>query len=128
MLRLLHCLDNRLADGGKVVSPTHRPRFTPQRHYFSCSASGTLTHVPEFARAIARVRYCCERLQGERLAAGTVTYAGAHKTHSGCCVRITLPSVSASLAFRNNCYDGDTLRAGKLLTIVAAGYGGIFLK
>jgi hypothetical protein len=27
------------ADGGKVVSPTHRPRSTPQKHYFS--ASGT---------------------------------------------------------------------------------------
>jgi hypothetical protein len=23
MLRILHCLDNRLRDGGKVVSPTH---------------------------------------------------------------------------------------------------------
>jgi hypothetical protein len=25
-------LDNRLTDGGKVVSPTHRPHFTPQKH------------------------------------------------------------------------------------------------
>jgi hypothetical protein len=25
MLRIPHCLDNRLTDGGKVVSPTHRP-------------------------------------------------------------------------------------------------------
>jgi hypothetical protein len=23
MLRITHCLDNRLTDGGKVVSPTH---------------------------------------------------------------------------------------------------------
>jgi hypothetical protein len=29
------CLDSRLTDGGKVVSPTHRPRSTPQKHYFS---------------------------------------------------------------------------------------------
>jgi hypothetical protein len=29
-----HCLDNRLTDGGKVVSPTHRPHFTPQKHYY----------------------------------------------------------------------------------------------
>jgi hypothetical protein len=28
-------LDNRLTDDGNVVSPTHRPRFTPQKHYFS---------------------------------------------------------------------------------------------
>jgi hypothetical protein len=34
MLRIPHCLDNRLIDGGKFVSPTHRPHFTPQKHYF----------------------------------------------------------------------------------------------
>jgi hypothetical protein len=27
-------LDNRLIDDGKVVSPTHQPHFTPQKHYF----------------------------------------------------------------------------------------------
>jgi hypothetical protein len=32
-----HCLDVRLIDDGKVVSPTHRPRSTPQKHYFSAS-------------------------------------------------------------------------------------------
>jgi hypothetical protein len=32
MLRILHCLDNRLTDVGKVVSLTHRPHFTPQKH------------------------------------------------------------------------------------------------
>jgi hypothetical protein len=39
MLRIPHCLDNWLTDGGKVVSPTRRPHFTHQKHYFS--ASGT---------------------------------------------------------------------------------------
>jgi hypothetical protein len=39
MLRIAHCLDSRLTDGGKVVCPTHQPHFTPQKHYFS--ASGT---------------------------------------------------------------------------------------
>jgi hypothetical protein len=39
MLGIPHCLDIRLTAGGKVVSPTHRPRYTPQKHYFS--ASGT---------------------------------------------------------------------------------------
>jgi hypothetical protein len=28
MLRILHRLDNRLTDGGKVPNPTHRPRYT----------------------------------------------------------------------------------------------------
>jgi hypothetical protein len=32
-------LDNQLEDGGKVVSPKHRPRSAPQKYYFS--ASGT---------------------------------------------------------------------------------------
>jgi hypothetical protein len=32
-------LDNQLADGGKVVSPTHRPHFTSQEHYFSAYAT-----------------------------------------------------------------------------------------
>jgi hypothetical protein len=34
MLRIPHCLDNRLTDGGKDVSPTHLPHFTPQKHYY----------------------------------------------------------------------------------------------
>jgi hypothetical protein len=34
MLRIPHCLGNRLIDGGKVVSPTHQPHFTPQKHFF----------------------------------------------------------------------------------------------
>jgi hypothetical protein len=34
MLRIPLCLDNRLTDGGKVVSPTHPPHFTPQKHYY----------------------------------------------------------------------------------------------
>jgi hypothetical protein len=39
MLRIPHCLDSRLTDGGQFVSPTHRSRSTPQKHNFS--ASGT---------------------------------------------------------------------------------------
>jgi hypothetical protein len=41
MLRIPHCLDNRLIDGGKVVSPTHQPRFTPQKHYYFFNVSST---------------------------------------------------------------------------------------
>jgi hypothetical protein len=32
-------LDNKLTDGGEVVSPTHRSRSTPQKHF-----SGSDTH------------------------------------------------------------------------------------
>jgi hypothetical protein len=39
MLRIPHCLDNRLTDGGKVVSPTHLPHTTPQKHYLSVSGT-----------------------------------------------------------------------------------------
>jgi hypothetical protein len=37
MLRIPHCLDNRLTGGGKVVSSMHRPRSIPEKHYFSAS-------------------------------------------------------------------------------------------
>jgi hypothetical protein len=33
MLRIPHCLDKRLTDGGEVVSLMHRPRSTPQKHF-----------------------------------------------------------------------------------------------
>jgi hypothetical protein len=39
MLRIPHCLDNRLTDGGKVVSLINRLRYTPQKHYFSTSGT-----------------------------------------------------------------------------------------
>jgi hypothetical protein len=39
MFWIPHCLDNRLTDGGKVVSPTHRTRSTPEKHYFSVSGT-----------------------------------------------------------------------------------------
>jgi hypothetical protein len=35
VLRIPHCLDNWLSDGGEVVSLTHRPRFSPSGNYFS---------------------------------------------------------------------------------------------
>jgi hypothetical protein len=41
MLKIPHFLDNLLTNGGEVVSPTHRPRSTPQKHYTRISASGT---------------------------------------------------------------------------------------
>jgi hypothetical protein len=39
MLRIPHCLDSRITDGGEDVSPTHRPRSTSQKHYFSASCT-----------------------------------------------------------------------------------------
>jgi hypothetical protein len=34
MLGIPHCIDNRLTDGGKVVSSTHQPHFTPQKQFY----------------------------------------------------------------------------------------------
>jgi hypothetical protein len=34
MLRIPHCLDNWLIDGGKVARLTHPPHFTAQKHYY----------------------------------------------------------------------------------------------
>jgi hypothetical protein len=39
MLRVLLCLDSRLTNSGNVVSPTHRPRSSPEKHY--CSSFDT---------------------------------------------------------------------------------------
>jgi hypothetical protein len=37
MLRISYYIENRLTDGSKVVSLTHRPPSPPQKHYFSAS-------------------------------------------------------------------------------------------
>jgi hypothetical protein len=54
MLRIPHYLENRLKDGGKVVSFTHPPHFTPQKHYYF-NLSGThfcsaMLFIPSFLR------------------------------------------------------------------------------
>jgi hypothetical protein len=36
MLKIPHCLDNRLTDGGNVVRPTQRPRSIPPETLFFC--------------------------------------------------------------------------------------------
>jgi hypothetical protein len=51
MLRISHCLDSRLTDGGEVVSLTHRPLSTPQRQYFSASG----THLCRKLRGLVRL-------------------------------------------------------------------------
>jgi hypothetical protein len=47
MLRIPHCLDSRLTDGGKVVSLTHRPRSTLQKHYYSVSGTHSCYRLSE---------------------------------------------------------------------------------
>jgi hypothetical protein len=42
MLRIPHCLDNRLTDGAKVVSPMHPAHFTPQKNYVYVSGTHML--------------------------------------------------------------------------------------
>jgi hypothetical protein len=50
MLRIPHCTNNRLTDGGKSVSLTHRPRSTPQKHFL------VLISVRGWANPRAKVR------------------------------------------------------------------------
>jgi hypothetical protein len=37
MLRIPHCLDSRLTDGGKFISPKHLPRSITKKQYISLS-------------------------------------------------------------------------------------------
>jgi hypothetical protein len=46
MLRIPHCLDSRLIDGGEV-SPTHQPCSTPKKHYFSTSGTNFCYRLSE---------------------------------------------------------------------------------
>jgi hypothetical protein len=62
MLSIPDCLDNRLTDGGQVVSPTHLPHFTPQKHYYfyvSGTQTASVVWWPEFLATDpeARVRF-----------------------------------------------------------------------
>jgi hypothetical protein len=41
MLRIPHCLENRLTDGGEVVSLTQWPHSTPQKYFLFVSG----THI-----------------------------------------------------------------------------------
>jgi hypothetical protein len=67
MLRIPHCLDNRLTDGGNVVSPTHWPHSTPQEHF---SASGS--HF--YQRLIKHHSTLTTRLQRQRLIIFKITW------------------------------------------------------
>jgi hypothetical protein len=40
MLRIPHCLQDPLTDGGKVVSIMHWRHFTPQKHYYAYGTHG----------------------------------------------------------------------------------------
>jgi hypothetical protein len=73
MLRIPHCIDNRLTDGGKVVSLTHRPRSAIQKSYFS--TSGTL-----FDRLCGLVlRVIGYRSGGSGSIPGTTRFSGKKK-------------------------------------------------
>jgi hypothetical protein len=56
MLRIPHCIDNRLTDGGKAVSPTHRPRSSPQK-LFVCLQYSFLLEAENTPGTIATGRF-----------------------------------------------------------------------
>jgi hypothetical protein len=55
MLRIPHCLDNRLTDGGKVVSLTHPSDYTLQKHYYLKNETLFFVHVFDCFIIINRV-------------------------------------------------------------------------
>jgi hypothetical protein len=60
MLRIQHCLGNWLTDGGKDVSLKHRPRISPQEHFFSLSFWYSFLLEAEWTpgpSAAGRIRY-----------------------------------------------------------------------
>jgi hypothetical protein len=58
MLRNPHCLDNRLIDGGEVVSPTWAAIFSPETFL---NISGTLLET-ELTSGPGAFRYDCKTL------------------------------------------------------------------
>jgi hypothetical protein len=73
MLRIPHCLYNRLTDGGKIVGPTHPETLFPFLWYpflleAECtprpSAAGTIRHIEEIH---ARLRVSNPRPSGLRV-------------------------------------------------------------
>jgi hypothetical protein len=52
---LSNCLDNRLTDGGEVVSLMGRPFSTPQKHYFFCFGYSFLFEAEEKSRGLLRM-------------------------------------------------------------------------
>jgi hypothetical protein len=48
MLRFPHCLDNRLTDGGEIVSLTRRPLSNPQKISYIASSHEYLLDVTMF--------------------------------------------------------------------------------
>jgi hypothetical protein len=55
MLRIPHCLDSRLTDGSKVVSPTHPPHFTPQNHHYFYVSGTHFCITAFFSRALVDI-------------------------------------------------------------------------
>jgi hypothetical protein len=81
VLRIPHCPDNRLTDGGEVVSLTRRPSSTSQKYYFS--TSGYYHISAEIAQLVSRRVSGC--MAGVRLPAGSRDISLLHsmKTDSG---------------------------------------------
>jgi hypothetical protein len=56
VLRIPHCLDNRLTDGGKVAIGTHRPHSTPHKHFQLLALISVIGWVTPGRNAAGRIR------------------------------------------------------------------------
>jgi hypothetical protein len=58
-LRVPQYLDNRLTDGGKVVSLTRRPLFTPQEGSWYSFLLEVYIYICTPAKGMGAYRHCC---------------------------------------------------------------------
>jgi hypothetical protein len=72
MLRITHCLDNRLTNGGKFFSLKHRPYTTPQIFYFSAPNTQFCQRLSN-RQDLVRRNINCIRTRGLRSSVGIAT-------------------------------------------------------
>jgi hypothetical protein len=64
MLKIPHCLYNRLKDGGKVVSLTLCQRSAPQKHYFFLNSESKGVVLLEGSRKLRKLIYLVRKNLG----------------------------------------------------------------
>jgi hypothetical protein len=83
MLRIPHCLDNLLTGAGKVVSLTHRPRFTPRN--LPVLISATDLSIPRSHDAAGRITFTEKKIDDLPSGVDPATLWPAAQRHNYLC-------------------------------------------